>query len=494
MSLLKKLAGETAIYGLSSILSRVLNYLILTPYLTRWFGETDYGIISILFFYASVLTVFYTFRMETAFFRFGSRDDQLDTAFSTASISILLSTLVLSGSLLLFSGSISQWLQFADHPEYVYWIVGIIAFDALMAIPFARLRLKNKAIQFALAKTLGILINIGFIFFFLKLCPYLIEQGCDWVHKIYQAENQISYVFVSNLIASFAIMLLLSPAYFRIKLQLDRVLLKRMLWYAAPLVAVALAAAINQSIGMKLLEDLLPGTLEDNRGAAGQYSAAAKIAVLMNLFTQAFNYAAEPFFFRHSERSDSKRIYAQTGQAFAIVGSLVFLGIMLFMDVIRLFIGEELRSGLDIVPILLLANLALGLYYNFAIWFKLKDRTEVGAYISISGMLVTLGLNYTLIPNIGYFGPAWAILACYIFMAMASYWTGRRHFPIPYPMLRIFLYILSAIAFYFISLQVRPYLGDSLAVILPINSLILLTYIIFIYVFERKTIHSILNN
>ncbi|MEO1513669.1 MAG: polysaccharide biosynthesis C-terminal domain-containing protein [Bacteroidota bacterium] len=492
MSLLKKLAGETAIYGMSSILSRLISYVLLTPYLTRWFVPEAYGIITLLFFYSGLLTVIYTYRMETAFFRFGSKEGQMDRTFSTASIAILSTTIVLSVSLLVFSGPISEALYLEDHREYVYWVVSIIAFDALAAIPFARLRLENRPIRFAIAKTLGILIYVGMIFFFLKLCPYLIEQGHDWASAIYQEEHRISYVFISNLLGSGIVMLILSPVYFKIRAVFDRGLFKQMIYYAAPLIIVSLAAVINQNIAYKLLEIWLPGGLEANRAAAGVFSASAKIAVLMSLFTQAFNYAAEPFFFRHVERSDSRHIYAQVGQAFAAVGSLAFLGIMLYLELIQFFIGKELRTGLSIVPILLMANLALGLYYNFAIWFKLKDQTKIGAYISIGGMAITFVVNLLLIPSIGYAGPAWATLACYVFMALASYLSGRYYYPIPYPMGRIAAYVLSALLFYGISVWIRPWLGDSLLLVLTINSLILLAYMLCFYWVERKSLLAML--
>ncbi|MEL6865950.1 MAG: polysaccharide biosynthesis C-terminal domain-containing protein, partial [Bacteroidota bacterium] len=462
MSLLKKLAGETAIYGLSSILSRLLNYFILVPFLTRLFLPAEYGIISELYTYIALLMVLFTYRMETTFFRFGSRGDSLDKAFSTASISLIASGVVFGALLLVFSAEIAGFLQYPGHADYVIWASLILLFDTFVAIPFARLRLINRPIRFALIKTLNILVNIFFVFFFLKACPYLIDQGYEGLRLIYDADNQIVYVFIANLMGSFSSFLLLLPAFNQIKWRFDRTLWRKMLTYALPLVIAGIAAVINQLINLPLLKNLLPYSLEENLQQVGIYSACYKLAILMNLFIQAFNYAAEPFFFRHSQREDARNIYGRVGQAFALVGSLVFLGIMLYLDIVALFIGQAFRAGLGIVPILLLAFWCLGLFYNFSIWFKLKDRTIFGAYIAIGGAVITLVLNILLIPQIGYMGSAWAALACYAFMAAASYWTGQRYYPIAYPIGRMFLYIGLALAIYGISRWIHWYFHPSL--------------------------------
>lgn len=453
MSLIRKLASDTAIYGVSSILSRLLNYLILTPYLTRVFLEGEYGEISILFTYAGILTVLFTYRMETAFFRFGSRNEDMEKTFSTGSFSLIASTVVFSALILIGLEPIAAMVNYPDRPEYVLLVLGIIIFDALMALPFARLRLEGRPIRFAALKTAHILLNVVFIFFLLEVLPLLARQGAAWADFIFDEKWRVAFVFLSNLLASFCILLFFLPQYLRIKWTFDPALLKRMIVYAMPLVIVGLAAVINQLIALPLLENLLPGTLEENRAQTGIFSAASKLAILMNLFTQAFNYAAEPFFFHHAARSDSRDIYAQTGQAFSLVGSFVFLGIMLYMDLIQYFIGAHLRAGLGVVPVLLLAYYFLGLYYNFSIWYKLADRTYMGAVISIAGVFITLALNFWLvpIPSVGYYGAAWAAFACYGFMAVASYLTGRRYFPVPYPMGRMAIYIGLAAGLYGIS-------------------------------------------
>lgn len=492
MSLLKKLAGETAIYGISSILSRLLNYVILIPFFTRIFGNGEYGIVSEIFTYAGILTILFTYRMETAFFRFGSREAGIEKAFSTAAISLIVSTLSFSLLLFLLIDPLTIWLHFEGNSEFVLLTILMIAFDALAAIPFAKLRLENRPIRFAILKTAHIIINIILVLFFLKICPEMIESGYSGFEFFYDETNKVQYVFIANLIASALIALAFLPTYLNIKLVFDKALWQKMVLYALPLIIVGLAAVINQLIAIPMLTNLLPDSIEQNRVQTGLYGATAKLAVLMNLFTQAFNYAAEPFFFRHSERSDSKIIYGQVGQAFAMIGSLVFLGIVLYLDIIQLFLGEDFRTGLGIVPILLLANLFLGLYYNFSIWYKLTDRTVFGMYISIGGVLITLGLNFWLISSIGYFGPAWAALACYGFMSLAGYLTGQYFYPIKYPVFKIMLYILIAVGAYFLSEMLRPFANDNLIIILAINTLILLSYLGTIYLLERKTIRVML--
>ncbi len=489
-SVLKKLAGETAIYGVSSILSRLLNYVILTPYLSRAFLTGQYGVVTDMYTYAGLLMVFFTYRMETTFFRFGSGSkEQMDKTFSTASWSLLVTTSVFVSILLLFSQFLAELLKYPDHADYVIWFTFIIAFDALSAIPFARLRLENRPIRFAFLKTLNIIVNLVFIFFFLEACPWLIEKGVSWASAIYDSENRISFVFISNLLASGLVFVLLLPMFRKIKFEFDAVLWKKMLWYAMPLVIVGLAGVINQLISMPLMKYLLPGDFDSRLSQIGIYGGCYKIAILMSLFTQAFNYAAEPFFFRNAKKDNAKKTYEQVGQAFALVGSFAFLGIMLYLDVIQYFLDEAYRVGLEVVPLLLLAFFFLGMYYNFSIWFKLTDRTKYGAYISLGGVVVTLSLNFLLIPKIGYMGAAWAALACYAFMATVSYLIGQKYYPIAYPVGKILGYIGSAILVYYLSQLID--LSDShLAIRLFMSTVFLLFWAGGIYLVEGKNLKN----
>lgn len=485
MSLLKKLAGETAIYGISTILNRLLNYIIVTPYLTYVFNneQEEYGDHGLMYAFAAFLMVIFTYGMETAFFRFGSKKEDLDRVFSTASISIICSTIGLALIFILSADWIGEWLIIP--PIYVLYLLFVIVFDTLVAIPFARLRLENRPIRFALYKVANMLINVFFIFFFLEFCPYFVENNLFGVANWYDSSKKLEYVFIANLIASGVTFLLLTPAYFKIKLVFDKALWQKMLWYALPLIVVGIAGMINQLSDRILIPKLLTGSPEENKVQLGIYNAAVKIAVLINLFTQAFKFAAEPFFFRHSDRVDSKIIYAQVGQAFAFVGSLAFLGLLLYLDIFQFIIASNFREGLKIAPVMLLAYLFLGMYFNFSIWFKITDKTYIGAYISIAGAAISLSLNFFLIPRIGYMGAAWAAFSCFLFMAIVSYSIGRKHYPIPYPIVKIIFYIAFAVLIWWISELIRPWLSPNVWAILGVNTLLLFVYLTGVGFSER---------
>ena len=467
--------------------------MILTPYFTRVFGQGEYGVVSDMYTWAALLLVLFTYRMETAFFRYGSHKEDMEKSFSTASISLLVSTIVLVALFILSANSLADWLKYPGHPEYIIWFAFIIGLDALSAIPFARLRLENRPIRFAVIKTLNIVVNIFFIFFFFEVGPWLIDHGWKGLEVIYQWETRITYVFISNCLASGAVLVLLSPLFFKMKLEFDPQLWRRMLIYAAPLIIVGVAGVINQLIGIPMIKELASNDLAANKRMMGIYSAATKIAVLMNLFTQAFNYAAEPFFFKNAGRSDKDKVYAQVGQAFALVGSLVFITIMLYLDVIQYFLGPDFREGLGVVPLLLLSYIFLGLYYNFSIWYKLADRTAIGGWIATGGSVITIALNIWLIPSTGYYGPGWAALACYLFMALASYWTGQKYYPIPYPMGRIMAYIVSAVLVYGASLALSRLFQPGLAAGLVANTALLGVWALGILRIERNLVRRLLN-
>ena len=492
MSLLKKLAGDTAIYGVSSILSRILNFLVLTYYLSGAVKPEEFGVYSEMYAYVSILIIFFTYRMETAFFRFGSRDGNLDRAFSTGSVALFFTTTILTVLLILVAPVLGPLLDSSNYQKYLIWFAFIVAFDALSALPFARLRLTDRPIKFAVFKTLSILVNIICLFFFLEGLPRLIAAGWETGAMIYDPKDRIKYVFIANFFGSAVTLLFLLTEYFKIKFDFDKVLLKKMLVYAAPLIVVSIAAAVNQQLNIPLVKFLAAEEEEVAKVLLGEYAACFKIAMLMSLAIQAFNYAAEPFFFNQSEKKNSQKTYANVGQAFALVGSFIFLGIVLYLDIFKHLIRDPIYwAGLKVVPILLLANFFLGLYYNFSIWYKLKDKTIFGAYISVAGSIITLGLNFLLIPIIGYMGAAFTSLACYAFMAAASYLTGRKYYPIPYPIGRMLTYIVLAVLFYLVSEFFKNNFGFSTPLLLLINTGLILIYSLFIGFIERDFLKKI---
>lgn len=488
MSILKKFAGETVFYGIGSILPRVL-FVTLTPVLTNIFGKEEYGVHAVMYAFAALLMVFFTYGMETALFRFGSQKGQLNIVFSTAAISLLCSTVFIVPVLFFFSDNIAIFLEEPEGGNFIRWFVLIVAFDTLAALPFAKLRLENRPIRFASIKILNVVIQLGLIFFLLLICPILIENGQTWVEKIYSKETRLDVVFLANLAASITVFLFLAKDFFSFEWKFDKTLWVKMLTYSLPLIMVGFAGVVTRQLDRIFLTKWLPFDADQ---LTGVYSAGVKIAVLMSLFITAFNYAAEPFFFKNRDRKDSRDIYAKLGQAFSIVGSLGFLGIMLYMDLFKFLIGAEFREGLKVVPILLLAYFGLGLFYNFSIWYKLTDRTRIGAWISVAGASITVLINYIFIPTHGIMAPAYAALACYIFMATVSYLIGKKYYPIDYPIGRMLMYIFSAVAIYYVSTLIRPYLNDSIIQILFVNTLLMISYLVGFYFLEKDQIKALL--
>ena len=486
MSFLKTLAKETFIYGLGSVLPRVLQFFFLPVYLTRVLDRAEYGIHGIMYSFAALLMIVLTYRMETAFFRFGSEEKDRERVFSTGSMSIWLSTLVLVLLAFIFSEQIATILTTASDVRYVRLFALIVGLDALAALPFAKLRLENRPIRFAALKILNVLVNIVMILFFMEFIPNVLGSVTEDGFSLFSYNDayQLDYVFIANLIASAVIFLMLAPVYRSIKLVFDPVMMKKMLHYAWPLIIVSLAGVINQLLDRWFLKEWLPGMPDQNIIVSGIYNAAVKLAVLMNLFAQAFNYAAEPFFFKNAKNKTAPKIYAQTSLAFTAVGSVVFFGVLFFLEYLQFYLGKNFRDGLEVIPILLMAYLFLGLYYNVSIWYKITDRTKIGALISIVGAIITVVLSYLLIPEIGMTGAPWAIFACFLVMCVLAVAIGQRNFPIPYRLGRMFLCILLALAFYLVTEQLfgdvlwSPWL--KLAVKIPIFAIFVL--IIFMIV------------
>jgi len=503
MALLKKLAGETAIYGLSSIVGRVVNWVILTPYLTREFTLDEYGIVNDLYFNIALLLVFFTYRMETAFFRFASRAqkeqlaggataDTADAVFTTATLSIIASTVLLTALLWVQAPAIANYLLYPGRADYVRIFTLIIAFDALAAIPFARLRMDGRPLRFAFIKIGAIVANILLVFFFLEGCPWLIDHGQQWATLLYQPERRVAYVFWTNLLASGLTLLWLAPLYRHLAWRFVGELWQRMLRYALPLVVAGMAGIVNLLIGTPMLKYLGGGTPEENLALGGLYAAATKLAVLMSLFVQAFNYAAEPFFFRHAAESDDRAVYADVARAFALVGSLAFLGIMLYLEVIQYFLGRDFRKGLGVLPIALIANFFLGLFYNFAIGFKLTDQTRWGGYIALGGAVITIVVNVVFIPSLSYYAPAWATLACFLFMTTAAYYYNRRRWPVPYAVGRMAYYLALGLVAWGSSLLLAGYLPDGLVYRIAVNTVLLAATLLVLFKTEGPWLKSVL--
>ncbi len=486
MSLLKKLAGETAIYGLSHILSRVLLFVVFTIYLTRRFDgdTTEYGIYTDMYSYAAVILTILVFRMDTAFFRYGSKGD-LQKVFNTGFIGVLGFCVIVLIVLLPNIEGLAAILKYNESPHYIRWFAYILVLDAITALVFARLRLQSRPIRFMIYKLINVGLTLVLVLAFLEFIPKYFPVEFEQLNSFLGVKRQIDYVFFANLLASGAVVLAMIPEFKSFTFSFDFPLFKKMLWYSLPLVAVALAGNINQAFAAPLQKYFLGDNILDNLANAGVYGAAAKLAILLNLFTTAFNYAAEPFFFNNSDRKDSIEVYGKVALAFTIVACLAALGLIFYIDIIIQLLSESYQAGINVVPILLFAYIFLGLYYNVSIWYKLKDKTYIGALISFMGAFITIFISLLLLPTIGTVASAWAALACYISMVVVGYFVGQRYYPVNYPVKRIMLYIGATAVLSISALLLRPILGVSITYF-AIITLVLIVCIYGIYRLEWK--------
>ncbi len=490
---LKQLAGQTVIYGATNIVGRLLNYLLVPLHTYIFSDAAQYGVVGELYAWTSLFIVILTYGMETAFFNFSRTEEIKDKVYTTIVTSLTVTSTLFIVLCSCFSAPIATWLKYPAHPEYVVWFSVIIGVDALCSIFFARLRYLNKAMRFAAVKITNILINVSFNLFFLLLCPYLLKNHPDlnFVQHIYNPQIGVGYIFISNLIASVATLLMLLPSLFRQKYAFDFALWRKMFAYAFPLLIFGLAGIVNETMDRVLIKYL--STCPDPQASVGIYSACYKISIMMTIFVQAFKYAAEPFFFNKAKDKDAKETYAEVMTAFVFVCSVIFVGIMLYIDIVKYFVGPAYRVGLPIVPILLLANLFLGIFYNLSIWYKLTGKTRYGAYIAMMGAVVTLALNVLLIPRFDYMGAAWATFACYFFMMVVSYLLGQKHYHVNYNLKRIVFYIVLAVGVYGLSLLINSGLHvERVGVRLAVNTVLLVFYGFMLAWMNRKYLKTLL--
>jgi O-antigen/teichoic acid export membrane protein len=495
---LKKLAGQTAIYGLPSIVARLLNYL-LVPLHTGVFVAEQFGIVTEMYSYVAFLVVLLTWGMETAFFRFISKENASKNAFSTILFSLMASVVVFVILALVFDQQVANTLQYPDNSEYVVWFALIVGLDAITAIPMARLRQDQRVKKFVLVNVVNILVNIGLNMFFLL---YIWKMGMagehNWlVDALFDKEIGVGYIFIANLVASGCKFALLLPEMFQAHGKWVLAELKVMFMYGAPLLIGNLAIIVNEVLDKPMLKYMLA----DDYGPVyaqeqvGIYGACAKLSILMMMFIQAFRYAAEPFFFNKEKDKDAKLVYAVVMKYFVIICTVIFLGVVLYMDLLKHFIrSTEYWEGLQVVPILLMAYICYGIWYNLAIWYKLGGKTRYGAYIPLVGACLTVLFNILWIPSYGYMGSAYATLIAYGAMMILSYFLGQKHNPIKYPVGKILFYLAAAVGIYFL-LDPVPGIIEHLGVdnldqgiswsTIAINTLVLLGYAALIYVLER---------
>ncbi|MEJ4089920.1 lipopolysaccharide biosynthesis protein [Galbibacter orientalis] len=484
MGALKKLFKHTFIYGLATVLPRLLSF-ILMPIYTDKLATEDYGIYASLYVYLILGNIMLSYGMETAFFRFMNKSERKSEVQSTALTSIFISSGLFLIISYLLKDNIASFLEFK--PEFILYGILILFFDALCVIPFAWLRNQEMPLKYSFIKIATVVINLGLnLFFFLGL-PWLISRNEASNLNFFVFENKVHYIFISNLIASFFGLIFILPLYFRIRLRLDFYLWKRMFRYALPVLISGIAFSVNEGFDRLMLKYILPENIAEE--TVGIYAACYKLGAFMTLFVTAFKLGVEPFFFSNANKKNAKEIYADTTLYFTIFGSFIFLFVVVYADIFKrlLIHNEAYWEALWVVPFILLANLCLGIYHNLSVWYKITDRTIFGAYISVFGAFITLIINFILIPVITYKGSAIATLIAYGSMMLLSYYFGQKNHPIPYNLKKIGSYLGVSILFVFLSFYVFD--GN-----LIIGTLLLLVFLTLIYRLENKELKKMMKS
>ncbi|WP_321478854.1 polysaccharide biosynthesis C-terminal domain-containing protein [uncultured Bacteroides sp.] len=478
MAGLKSLVKDTAIYGLSSIIGRFLNYLLVPLYTMKLPAASGgYGVVTNVYAMTALCLVLLTYGMETGFFYFANKKEEDPLrVYSNSLISVGFTSLMFILLCLLFLHDISSFLGYAKNPEFIGMMAITIALDAFQCIPFAYLRFKKRPIKFAAIKMLFIASNIFLVLFFLVLCPWLSIHYSWVVSWFYDPNYQVGYIFMANLICISIQMLVLIPELTGFKYIFDKALIKRMLSYSFPILVLGIAGSLNQTID-KLLYPFLFADRQEAMSQLGIYGAVSKIAMIVAMFTQAFRYAYEPFVFGKNREGDNREMYASAMKYFIIVALLAFLIVMFYMDIVKHLISSDYWVGLSVVGILMIAEIFKGIYFNLSFWYKLIDQTRWGAYFSIIGCVIIVLLNIFLVPIYGYVACAWAGVIGYAVVTFLSYFVGQKKYPITYDLKSIGAYVLLAVMLYAASELI---VISNLIVRLIFHTLLLFVFLAFI--------------
>lgn len=447
---MKSLAKDTAIYGLSSIIGRFFNWL-LVPLHTYIFTDTiEYGKVSYIYGYTALFMVLLTYGMETGFFRFmNKKGENPDKVYATSLISLGTTSLLFILLCFSFINPISSWMEYTEHKEHIWMMAIVVALDAFMTIPFAYLRYQKRPIRFATLKLVFIGVNIFFNVLFLVVCPWIYKNYPDFaINKFYHPDIGIGYIFLANLLATLVVLLLLIPTAMKgLKFQFDNKLIKQMLKYSFPLLILGLAGVINQTVA-QLTYPFLFDNPDEAFSQLGIYNACLKITVIITMFTQAFRYAYEPFFFSKDKEDGSTKAYADAMKFFVIFALLVFLAVVFYLDILKYIVSKNYTAGTVIVPIAMMGEIFFGMYFNLSVWYKLTDKTKYGAYFSVFGCFIQVAINIIFVPVYGYIASAWATFICNLIIMTISYFIGQKYYPIKYDLKNIFLYFVLAVVFY----------------------------------------------
>ena len=487
MSLYKNLFKQTLIYGLATVLPRMFSF-ILVPLYTDVLPKAEYGQVTVIFAYMIFFNVILAYGMETSFFRFYNKEDEKQKVVETSMITIFWSTIAFVTLALTFRNHIADFITI--DVKYITYSIWILVLDALVIIPFSKLRVQQRPIFYGILKISNVVVNLSLNIFFLIYLPKLAVHHPEGIWKaMYFEDFQIGYVFLSNLIASLSTFILLSKDYFLLKWKFDVSLWKKMMKYGLPILIAGIAFAINEQFDKILLAKLLPPNVAEAQ--VGVYSACYKLGLFMVLYRTAYTLGIEPFFFSHAKNENAPQTYATITKYFVIFGSFILLVVIVFADLFKQLMIRDSSywEAMRVVPLIILANFFLGIYTNLSVWYKLIDKTHMGAYISLIGAALTLGLNVWLIPKPGYFGgyfgSAIATLVAYCAMMLISYYLGNKYYPIPYDKKKISIYLGISILFSSISFYIyreNYFVGIALIVL----------FSLLIYKFEKETLLKII--
>ncbi|HNP00147.1 MAG TPA: polysaccharide biosynthesis C-terminal domain-containing protein [Ferruginibacter sp.] len=490
MSGIKKLAGQTLWYGVPTIASRFLGYLMnmALPFFISMPGKTAdlvqvYTIIPFL-------NVVYAYGLETAYFRFSQTHDK-QKLYNTLSLSLLYSSILFSVALILCKDLIVSGADLQAHPDYVLWMIAIIAVDNLNTLPFARLRQENRPKRYAFARVMGIVINLAVVIFFLGVVPKILAGNPDsFLRHIYNKDLGLGYYLLGNLCGSLFTLLILFKEIKKVRFQFDMPLWKEVMRYSAPLIIVGLGGMINDVLSRLIYRHVVDLPRAEADHELGIFANIFRLALLITIMIQAFRMAAEPFFFNRSKDENAPKIYARVMKFFVIACCFMFLLIGLFLDVFRwiftTFANPRWAEGLDVVPLLALGNIFLGIYYNLSVWYKLTNKNTYGAVITVIGAAITIALNIVLIPRLHYTGAALATFCCYLFMMVSSYVLGQKYYPVPYAVKKLTAYVVLVVLIYFIHLGLLKFISGSLAFSLGSGLLLFLLFTWFVSRVEAK--------
>jgi O-antigen/teichoic acid export membrane protein len=480
-------------YGLSSIAARFISYL-LTPYLTLKLTEAAYGEQAIVYSFIPFLNVIVTHGMETAYFRFGSKENE-EKIYHTSSFSMIIVTALVVTCLLIWGGPIATLLQINLHPEYIKLVAWVVALDALTTIPFSRLRLEGRPKKYAFIKVGGILLNILATYSLISMLPqYASSHPGSYIASLYVPGYEVGYILIANVLQNVFVLVLLQKEIRSLRFQIDFQLWSQMMLYALPLILVGFGGMINETMDRIMLGWWANGgSPEANKALVGTYSACYKLAILITISIQAFRMGAEPFFFKQAQTDNAQKTYARVMKFFVITLCIMFLGVVLYLDIWKAFIrNPNMYVGLRVVPILLMANMFLGVYYNLSIWYKLSNKTMAGAWITLLGAVITIGINFLLIPRFGYMASAWATFFCYGTMMVVSYKWGQKVYFIPYATKKLIAYFVIALLLYSINLFILWVSGNK-AFNYLFASILLFGFIAFVARVEKKELKLIFN-